>query len=631
MVKCDFDGCGSQMEARHRGKHRKKHLREMGMRKFYTAGEWELKIPGHIREVKVQLWGGGGGGGQLLGLRGCPGGGGGYVETIIEVFGKEKLTIIVGEGGEGGVFGETGNPANAILKKPAQPPKIGIAKGGVPGGGEGHGGNTSWAAGGGGGFSAIYREGPFGKELIAMAGGGGGGGTRRGGPGGHMGVRTWGDGPEDRDTVGGDHPKDEVADEEDYLKETDGAKEAGNMLRPDGEWDESDDDGMGPQGARSEGVTEMLDGLDGRTFNPYADSSSSESETESSDDDGDYDYVSDDSLTKSRKTGVASKVSRPTPSKGGGKSTRSKRSKGTTKLSRALTVKSSNKSRGSRGSRASKASVSSKAGAPARDFGLAGGELTADGDDLLRCGRAAGHSAPGKGGFGGAQNGGSQQGGNGAKFGGGGGGGLFGGGGGGNTPGLVGGGGGGSSWVMSRPEYRPVIIGGDGRLPGGMDRDPPPAVGIGEWDTKGGPAGMGGMGNAVMHETGRAGAVVVRMPGYYDPDATQDKEMRAWVLQTMDIGVRRPSISSEVSKDERPPALTDAGAAAGAGADSAPGSARSAASSGFSGSARGSRRQSAARAALERASAAGDGSASIGGVSGNAGISARGSAPSTVA
>ena len=80
-------------------------------------------------------------------------------------------------------------------------------------------------------------------------------------------------------------------------------------------------------------------------------------------------------------------------------------------------------------------------------FGVAGGELTEDGDDLLRCGRSGGPRRGGKGGYGGGFPGKAFEGGGGADFGAGGGGGLFGGGGGGYTPGLVGGGGGGSSYV----------------------------------------------------------------------------------------------------------------------------------------------------------------------------------------
>ena len=73
------------MKQHQRGEHRRSHLQDMGLVLFSTAGTYKYKVPGHIREVKIQCWGGGGGGGQLHNLRGGNGGGGGYVETIVEV------------------------------------------------------------------------------------------------------------------------------------------------------------------------------------------------------------------------------------------------------------------------------------------------------------------------------------------------------------------------------------------------------------------------------------------------------------------------------------------------------------------------------------------------------------------
>ena len=106
------------------------------------------------------------------------------------------------------------------------------------------------------------------------------------------------------------------------------------------------------------------------------------------------------------------------------------------------------------------------------------------------------------------------QGGDSGQFGGGGGGGFFGGGGGGSTPGIVGGGGGGSSFASD------AIIGastntGHKFMPGGLDRNPTKAIGLGEWDEKDGVAGEGGPANEEVVEQGRHGLIVVRFPGFY--------------------------------------------------------------------------------------------------------------------
>ena len=84
---------------------------------------------------------------------------------------------------------------------------------------------------------------------------------------------------------------------------------------------------------------------------------------------------------------------------------------------------------------------------------------------------------------------------------GGGGGGFYGGGGGGSTPGIVGGGGGGSSFASD------AIIGastnsGHKFMPGGLDRKPTPAIGLGEWDEKEGVAGEGGPADEAKVEQG---------------------------------------------------------------------------------------------------------------------------------
>ena len=502
------------MKQHQRGEHRRSHLQDMGLVLFSTAGTYKYKVPGHIREVKIQCWGGGGGGGQLHNLRGGNGGGGGYVETIVEVgpcarvcmlaalgysthrrctrardlgfpqvFGREELTIVVGDGGRHGEFGATAAPANKVLEREVTPGKIGRAAGGVPGGGEGRGGNRSWAAGGGGGYSAVFRQGPYvsaavfvrsgarccrraaftqcvcawvwmcvalcgalrvalcgcvglrvatcacvhcvcgcvgvgvgvggrhGRETIVIAGGGGGGGTRNGHPGG----RAWTtpNGPPDgaTPTSHGGRRDHEVAEHE--LEEEE--EKARSMQKvPDGVYayvDYTIDAERIAAAAVAERAAKVVS-------SKLIDRDSSSS---SSDDDD------DESRWKPRRNRL-----RPLALRAGA------------------------------GGSAGAGAGGSVAKPPDHDesdeetpggkvldakFGVAGGELTEDGDDLLRCGRSGGPRRGGKGGYGGGFPGKAFEGGGGADFGAGGGGGLFGGGGGGYTPGLVGGGGGGSSYV----------------------------------------------------------------------------------------------------------------------------------------------------------------------------------------
>eukprot|EP00595_Chromulina_sp_UTEXLB2642_P002328 CAMPEP_0196765016 /NCGR_PEP_ID=MMETSP1095-20130614/7395_1 /TAXON_ID=96789 ORGANISM="Chromulina nebulosa, Strain UTEXLB2642" /NCGR_SAMPLE_ID=MMETSP1095 /ASSEMBLY_ACC=CAM_ASM_000446 /LENGTH=1218 /DNA_ID=CAMNT_0042122169 /DNA_START=3024 /DNA_END=6677 /DNA_ORIENTATION=+ len=104
------------------------------------------------------------------------------------------------------------------------------------------------------------------------------------------------------------------------------------------------------------------------------------------------------------------------------------------------------------------------------------------------------------------------QGGHGSEFGAGGGGGYFGGGGGGTTPGLGGGGGGGASYVYLPRANDHVIVMGQGYMPGGLQHDPPDAVGIGDWDKVGGIVGQGGLGNAETTHSGNNGCVRIFKP-----------------------------------------------------------------------------------------------------------------------
>ena len=52
-------------------------------------------------------------------------------------------------------------------------------------------------------------------------------------------------------------------------------------------------------------------------------------------------------------------------------------------------------------------------------------------------------------------------------------------------------------------------------VPGGLDRGPPRAVGIGEWDFVGGVAGAGGAADPYALNPGKCGAVRIYRPGFY--------------------------------------------------------------------------------------------------------------------
>lgn len=107
------------------------------------------------------------------------------------------------------------------------------------------------------------------------------------------------------------------------------------------------------------------------------------------------------------------------------------------------------------------------------------------------------------------------QGGHGSEFGAGGGGGYQGGGGGGTTPGIGGGGGGGASYVYDGIAKDITIVPGYGRIPGGLEHDPPEACGYGEWDKVGGIVGEGGEASTTETKNGNAGAVRIIKPGFY--------------------------------------------------------------------------------------------------------------------
>ena len=178
-VRCDWKGCAAEVTASELAQHRKYHLHSMGIFTWVTPGQYKWRVPLRCKKVLIQAWGAGGGGGFLQGRRYSTGGCGGFVQIEVQVFPHEELTIHVGAGGEAGSPG-------VPVEGSADAFTCGVAKGGHPGGGDGRSMNNVFACGGGGGFSAVYRQGPFGHELLLLAGGGGGAGSRPGQPGGAL-------------------------------------------------------------------------------------------------------------------------------------------------------------------------------------------------------------------------------------------------------------------------------------------------------------------------------------------------------------------------------------------------------------------------------------------------------------
>lgn len=180
------------------------------------------RIPNGTRQLKIQLWGGGGGSGYLHNqCAGC-GGGGAFVEALLNVRSDDVLEVTVGAGGGAGTPGTRSQVrqwrhrahtrghscvvTSATKSGPLGPPRfstgltrcpvismvqvsdpmnpsktivqedLGVAPGGFPGGGPGHSHNLFWAAGGGGGYSMVQRNSvTVGLECVLVAGGGGGG------------------------------------------------------------------------------------------------------------------------------------------------------------------------------------------------------------------------------------------------------------------------------------------------------------------------------------------------------------------------------------------------------------------------------------------------------------------------
>ena len=184
MVRCHVKGCAATVRAMDRPRHRRLHMLRGGIALHCVPGAYEYKVVMGLRQLKVQLWGGGGASGHLKGQQAGGGGGGAFVEALLNVIPGETLEIVVGAGGAKGQYGGT-----VQIVREDDPTKFeteevcGVAKGGQPGGGDGHGGNECWACGGGGGYTMISRNGKGGRQVLFVAGGGGGGGARDGQPG----------------------------------------------------------------------------------------------------------------------------------------------------------------------------------------------------------------------------------------------------------------------------------------------------------------------------------------------------------------------------------------------------------------------------------------------------------------
>lgn len=142
----------------------------------YTGSNQTYEVPQGCENLIVKLWGAGGGQGYSGSEKG---GGGAFVQTLIEATPGETLTIIVGEGGKAGDQTSTY-------------------------GGGGGAGVSSYLGGSGGGRSAIRRSS---TELATAAGGGGGGasscGNAGGGGGGPNGQTGTGNGTVGSNGAGG--------------------------------------------------------------------------------------------------------------------------------------------------------------------------------------------------------------------------------------------------------------------------------------------------------------------------------------------------------------------------------------------------------------------------------------------
>jgi hypothetical protein len=358
QVRCNWrnpDGsfCAAQMCATERDAHRDSHIERLGISTYLVPGTYVYKVHAQCTKLKIQMWGAGGGSGQFKERRGGSGGGGAFVEIFINVNPFDVLEIVVGRGGQAGVYGTELEAVHNTAREVGEDGEdgsgkiintfdvidasYGVALGGLPGGGDGYGGGGKWAAGGGGGYTIVSKRTREGSQVIAVAAGGGGGGSQDGVP------------------------------------------------------------GVGMEGPYPGARIDIRNG--GCAF-------------------GDKGGAAGDSGNVHN-----------------------------------------------------------------ADFAATAGE--------------------------------AWQGGNGSQYGGGGGGGYAGGGGGGTSPGIGGGGGGGSSFIYLPLCRDYMIIHGDGKMPGGLDHDPPEGVGIGDWDKVGGLCGEGGTGHPTKLHPGNGGAVRILKPGFF--------------------------------------------------------------------------------------------------------------------
>lgn len=134
-------------------------LNPFGRQAFsFTNNNQTLTIPTGVSVMLAKCWGAGGAAGTPGGWYiGSPGGGGGYMSSVIPVTPGENLIVIVGRGGE---------------------PNAGTV--GFGGGGRAsHNGVDNRYTGGGGGYSGIFRTSVTQGNALIIAGGGGGGGSSR--------------------------------------------------------------------------------------------------------------------------------------------------------------------------------------------------------------------------------------------------------------------------------------------------------------------------------------------------------------------------------------------------------------------------------------------------------------------
>jgi hypothetical protein len=70
-----------------RGLHVAVHT-DLGIVQWSTPGKYVYVVPKMTTELMLEAWGAGGGGGQFNHVKGGLGGGGGFVQTVIEVSGS---------------------------------------------------------------------------------------------------------------------------------------------------------------------------------------------------------------------------------------------------------------------------------------------------------------------------------------------------------------------------------------------------------------------------------------------------------------------------------------------------------------------------------------------------------------